>query len=216
MSRVHILGGTGYAGEHIAREADKRDHKVVSFSRKLPAKGISKITYKTGDVLDDAFLASVFDGADVVISALSPRGSLESPGNLRAVLRQAASIAGDRGIRFGVIGGAGSLFTEPGGPRFVDTPEFPAFAKPEALVMAAVLEDLKTTPQSLDWFFVSPAGQFGAHAPGEATGRYRIGEDVLLRDENGHSAISGADFAVAVVAELETPAHYRRRFTVAY
>jgi putative NADH-flavin reductase len=32
----------------------------------------------------------------------------------------------------------------------------------------------------------------------------------------GDSAISGADFALAVVQEIEYPAHRRARFTVAY
>lgn len=217
MTRIHILGGTGYAGGHIAHEAAGRSHDVVSFSRTAPADAAANVTYRTGDILDDAFLASAFEDADVVISALSPRGALEGEGKLRAVLRKAAAIAAERGVRFGVVGGAGSLFTEPGGPLVVDTPEFPAFARPEALEMAGALNDLKASEEALDWFLVSPAIEFGSYAPGEALGRYRVGaEDVPVRDENGLSAISGADFARAIVDEIEKPVHRRRRFTVAY
>jgi len=79
-----------------------------------------------------------------------------------------------------------------------------------------VLDDLRASDESLDWFFVSPAGGFGAWVPGEATGVFRVGGDVLLVDANGDSNISGADLALAIVNEIETPAHRRARFTVAY
>ena len=82
--------------------------------------------------------------------------------------------------------------------------------------MAGVLDDLRVSAPELDWFYVSPAAAFGAWAPGEATGKYRIGGDVLLADENGDSNISGADFAAAIVAEIENRAHRRARFGVAY
>ena len=63
---------------------------------------------------------------------------------------------------------------------------------------------------------VSPAGGFGSYNPGEFRGEYRVGGDVLLTDAEGNSDISGADFGVAIVDEIEVPAHRRKRFTVAY
>ena len=57
---------------------------------------------------------------------------------------------------------------------------------------------------------------FRAWAPGEHTGTFRLGGDVLLADEAGNSEISGADLAHAFVDEIERPAHRRARFTVAY
>ena len=69
--------------------------------------------------------------------------------------------------------------------------------------------------EGFGWFYVSPAGGFGSYAPGEATGKYRTGGDILLTDANGNSHISGADFATASVDEIEAPAHHRERFTVA-
>ncbi|HLT68264.1 MAG TPA: NAD-dependent epimerase, partial [Microbacterium sp.] len=88
--------------------------------------------------------------------------------------------------------------------------------KTEAAEMAAVLDDLRASDASLDWFYVSPAAGFGAFAPGEKTGTFRVGGDVLLADADGNSFISGADFATAVVDEIEQPAHRRTRFSVAY
>jgi putative NADH-flavin reductase len=52
--------------------------------------------------------------------------------------------------------------------------------------------------------------------PGERTGTFRLGTDQLLVDAAGDSRISVQDFALAMIDELEQPAHSRRRFTVGY
>ncbi len=216
MSRIVILGGTGYAGSHIAKEAVRRGHQVVSVSRNAPTSELSGVEYRTGDVRDEALLRSVIEGADVVVSALSPRGDMAPSGTLRDNARTVARIAREQGARLGVVGGAGSLLVAEGGPKLMDTPEFPEEYKDEPREMERVLEALREEGEGLDWFFVSPAGGFGAFAPGEARGTYRTGGDVLLTDEEGQSFISGADFALAFVDEIETPAHRGERFTVAY
>lgn len=216
MARITLLGGTGYAGSNIVAAAAGAGHRVVSYSRTLPGSPLAGVDYRTGDVTDGALLASAVQDADVVVSALSPRGALAEAGVLRAVEATVAALAADAGTRFGVVGGAGSLLVAEGGPKLADTEGFPAAFKAEADEMAGVLDDLRAGDPSLDWFFVSPAASFGAWAPGEATGSYRIGGDVLLADANGNSEISGADFGAAVVAEIERPAHRRARFTVAY
>jgi putative NADH-flavin reductase len=79
-----------------------------------------------------------------------------------------------------------------------------------------VLDALRDTPDELDWFYLSPAAAFGAHAPAPATGSYRTGKDVLLVDSAGISTISAADYALAFVDEIESPSHRRTRFTVAH
>src|SRR3546814_6814107 len=144
MTRIHILGGTGYAGANIARIAVARGHQVVSFSKTDPAEAGADVTYRSGDLLDDAFLASAFNDTDVVISALSARGPLAREEDFRALLRKIAGVAAERGVRFGVVGGAGSLLVKPDGPRYVDTPEFFKVARPEALVLAGTLDDLRS------------------------------------------------------------------------
>lgn len=214
MAKITILGGTGYAGSNLVTAAAAAGHDVTSFSRSLPEEQVAGVTYETGSVLDDRTIERAFDGAEVVVSTLSPRGELE--GRTRGVLESAAALAATKGVRFGVVGGAGSLLVAEGGPRLADTDGFPEPVKPEAAEMAGVLDDLRASTPELDWFYVSPAAAFGAWAPGEATGQYRIGGDVLLTDDNGDSNISGADFAAAIVAEIEHPAHHRARFTVAY
>lgn len=216
MARIVVLGGTGYAGGNIVAVAAARGHQVLSYSRNLPQTSVAGVDYRTGDITDDALIAAVVEGADVVVSALSPRGALEGVGVLRAVETKIADTAKEAGVRFGVIGGAGSLLVAEGGPALAETDSFPADYKAEADEMASVLEDLRASDAALDWFFVSPAASFGAWVPGEATGTYRIGGDVLLVDADGNSNISGADLADAVVTEIEQPRHVRARFTVAY
>ena len=52
------------------------------------------------------------------------------------------------------------------------------------------------------WVYLSPPAIF---APGDATGSYRRGTTMLLRDARGQSRISPEDLALAVVDELEHP-----------
>ncbi|MBP2436899.1 NAD(P)-dependent oxidoreductase [Microbacterium amylolyticum] len=214
MARIVILGGSGYAGTHLITEAASRGHDVTSLSRSLPAEQQENVTYVAGSLLDAEVRAEVLKNADVVISAIAPRGDMA--GQTRAALAELAHDAAAAGVRIGIIGGAGSLQVSPGGPRVVDGPDFPDAFKPEALEMTAVLDDLRASDESLDWFFISPAGGFGSFAPGEKLGTFRVGGDVLLVDDEGNSFISGADFATAIIDEVEKPQHSRARFTVAY
>jgi hypothetical protein len=215
MAKISVFGGTGYAGAHIVREAAQRGHTVTSFSRSVPDEQVDGATYVAGSVLDPAVRAQALAGADVVILSIPPRGELAD--QLQPTTAALAEEAARAGVRLGVVGGAGSLLTAEDGPRLVDTPEFPEAFKGEVLLLAGVLYQLReSAPEDLDWFFLSPAATFGSYNPGEATGRYRVGGDVLLTDQNGVSAISGADYALALVDEIETPAHHRTRFTVAY
>ncbi|MCK0117853.1 NAD(P)H-binding protein [Isoptericola sp. S6320L] len=214
MARITVIGGTGYAGTHIVREAAARGHEVRSLSRSAPAERVDGAEYTEGSVLDDDAIAAALDGTDVVVASVSPRGDMA--GQVRPAYARLAAAAQERGVRLAVVGGASSLQVAEGGPRLLDTPEFPDAFKDEAAEFAAILDDLRGASPELDWFYLSPAATFGAYAPGEDTGSYRVGGDVLLTDDAGESAISGPDFARALVDEIETPAHRRTRFTVAH
>lgn len=214
MTKLTVIGGSGYAGSHIVEAAAVRGLEVTSFSRGEVAEQVAGVDYRRGSLTDAADRARALDGAEVVIVAASPRGDMA--GRLRPAIAELAKEAAAAGVRLGVIGGAGSLQQSEGGPLVIDGADFAEEVKPEASEMGGVLDDLRAAPESLDWFLVSPAAVFGAWAPGEYRGSYRVGGDVLLVDDEGNSTISGADFGVAVVDEIETPAHHRARFTVAY
>jgi putative NADH-flavin reductase len=214
MSTIAIIGGTGFAGGHISTEALSRGHQVISVSRNAPSDPAAGVEVRTGSIEDDALVGELFAKADVVVVAI--HGAVGDTPYLIDFVPRLLALAAEHGTRLGVVGGAGSLHVSPGGPRLIDTPEFPDAFKLEAGSMAEVLEAMRAADTSADWFYVSPAANFGAHAPGERTGSYRTGDDVLVTDSEGHSVISGADFAIAFIDEIETPAHHRTRFTVGY
>jgi putative NADH-flavin reductase len=205
MATIVVVGGTGYTGAHIAREAASRGHAVVSVSRSEPAERTPGVRYELGPVEEVA--PRVVPGADVVVAALSPRG--EMAGRLVEVYAELARLSAEAGARYLQVGGFSSLRPALGAPRFVEG-DIPAEYRDEALEGEATRVMLvESAPEDLDWLFLSPAGAYGAFAPGEATGRYRVGDEVALFDADGASAVSGADFALAVVDEIERPEHHR-------
>lgn len=214
MSTIAIFGGTGYAGGNIAREAVKRHHTVISYSRHEPETPVTGVTYRIGDITDAELLRRSAEEADELVVAV--HGADVNGQRLVDLLPGLidAAVAGDARLSF--VGGAGSSLVSPDGPRLVDTPDFHEEWKPEALAHAEVLDGLCQAPEELRWFYVSPAAVFGAWAPGETLGTYRTGGDLLVTKEDGSSEISGTDFALAYVDEIEQSNHPRQRFTTGH
>ncbi|MCO7202286.1 NAD(P)H-binding protein [Microbacterium sp. CnD16-F] len=212
MTRIAVIGGTGYAGGHIVAEAAERGHTVVSVARKLPAERVDGATYVEGTLLDAPALVAELEGVEVVVFATSPRGDMA--GKMRDAVTELIREL-PLSVRVGVVGGAGGSLVAPGGPRVIDS-GFPDEIKPEAMEAIGILEDLQADTTGREWFYIHPAGGFGAWAPGERTGSYRDGGDVIVTDDKGESFISGADFAIAVLDEIESPKHRNERFTVGY
>ncbi|KHK98635.1 NAD-dependent epimerase [Microbacterium mangrovi] len=213
MARIVVIGGTGYAGGNIVAEAAARGHEVVSISRTAPEEPVEGVVYVAGNVLEIDSIADDLTGADAVISAVAPRGDMFDLG-LDAVRVLADHLTGTD-TRLGVVGGAMGSLSAPGGPRLWDL-GVPEEYRHEAKVGIDTLELLEASDEGLDWFLVHPPKVFGSWEPGERTGSYRTGGEVVVEDAEGNSYISGADFAVAVVDEVEKGAHRRARFTVGY
>lgn len=211
MARIAVIGGTGYAGRHIIAEAVRRGHTAVSVARSVPSDRVEGATYVEGTLLDVPSLVSELQGADVVVVTVPARGDML--GKVRTAVAELVAELPE-GVRVGVVGGAGGSLVSAGGGRLIDQPSFTEEYKPEALEAIGILEDL--APVARDWFYVHPAGGFGAWNEGERTGSYRDGGDVLVVDPDGESNISGADLAVAVIDEIESPKHSRGRFAVGY
>jgi putative NADH-flavin reductase len=215
MSRITVIGGTGYAGSAIVAEAAARGHEVTALSRSLPDTAIPNVTYVQGDAADEATLTAPIEGANVVVGALAPRGPLA--GSFRDVYRVIARLADAAGVPLFVVGGYSSLRPAPGGDRFVsDLSHIPTELHEEIRAGAAlIVEDLPATPVTLDWLFVSPALRFGARMPGERLGCYRLGDDVAVQAEDG-GAISAADFALGLVDLIEKGDHHRAHVNLAH
>jgi len=200
--KIAVYGATGMIGSRVVAEALERGHEVVGVTRsggELPA-GVTAVQGSAGDA---ELTTRVAADADVVLSAIGPS---RTGGDRREYLANLANLAETLGgKRILVIGGAGSLLVD--GQRLVDTPGFPDIYKPEALVAAEALEYFRGLGHEVDWTFISPAP---AIAPGERTGVFTLGTDSPVGD-----SVSAEDFAVALIDEIEKPAHVRRRFTLA-
>lgn len=214
MARITVLGGTGYAGGAVVREAARRGHQVLAVSRTAPADPTPGVSYLTGSVLDADVLGRAVAGADVVFEALSPRGDMA--GKVEGVFDQLLALAREHGTRLGVLGGASSLLVSEGGPRLLDVSPVPPEVRPEIDLGIHKLDTLRQSPEDLDWFYISPAAEFGAWVPSTETGQYRTSDDVLMRGPDGTSEISAADLALAALDEIDHPTHRRRRFHVAH
>jgi putative NADH-flavin reductase len=201
--KVALIGTTGRAGTPILQELVRRGHQVTAIVRN-PEKVQAEVnvTPKKGDVLDKDDLTTLLKGHDAVISAVH---FLQSDPHK---LIDAVKTSGVK--RYLVVGGAGSLEVAPG-VTLISTPEFPAIYKDEATKGGEFLNLLRQEKE-LDWTFLSPSALF---VEGPRTGTFRLGKEQLLTNEKG-SSISFADYAIALVDEVEKPAHSRQRFTVGY
>ena len=217
--KLVLFGATGNIGQRVVAEALRRHHEVVGVVRDPEAveSPDPRVTLVKGDATQSASIGQVARGADAVVSAISPRPNargLPAPTlvhNARALLAGLPSAGVERVL---MVGGAGSLEVAPG-QQLVDQPAFPEAYKAEALDGRDALTVWRNEggASGLSWTFLSPAVEI---APGERTGRYRTTLDAVLWDSAGKSFITFEDFAVAVLDELEKPAHVGQRFGVAY
>jgi putative NADH-flavin reductase len=204
MSKIAIIGATGRAGSQLLEEALRRGHSVTAIARDTskiaPREGVVSMTV---DALDAAALQAAVAGHDVVISAAHfatlPASAVVGPVKKAGVKRLL------------VVGGAGSLLL-PDGTRVIDSEGFPEAYKAEASAGAEFLGHLRQE-QQLDWTFLSPSAEF---VEGERSGKFRLGQDDLLVSSEGRSWITFADYAIAMLDEVEAPKHSRQRFTVGY
>ena len=211
---IIVFGALGQVGSRIAAEALDRRHRVTAAVRgpgripDLPP----QVDAVVADASDARTVSDVVSGADLVVGATRP-----APGNEHDLVITAkgllAGTAASR-VRLMLVGGASSLIV-PGtaGRTVLDDPDHlhPAgrpIGKACADQLAACRHDTDA-----DWTYLSPPASL---RPGTRTGRYRVGDDELVVDEQGRSDISMEDFAVAILDEAEQPRHRGRRFTVAY
>lgn len=215
--KIALIGATGFVGAPLVAELLQRGHQVTALARdpsKLAAR--PQLSARALDVNDPDAVAAAVKGHDAVISAFNP--GWDAPGLYELFTKgHDAIVAGveQSGVkRLLVVGGAASLFVAPGVQLF-DTPEFPSHVPANVIPGARAARDALTRLRSnttLDWTFLSPPALL---APGERTGKYRVGGEQLLMAGAAPAGISVADLGVAIADEIETPKHIRARFTVA-
>jgi putative NADH-flavin reductase len=202
--KIAIIGATGNVGKRITEEALNRGHHVTGIARTID--GIAarnNLTLKVGDIGNPEALAGMLKGHDLVVS------SVKSPDFDTDQLLKAVRLSGVK--RYLAVGGAGSLEVKPG-VTALDTGTLPDYVVPAARGAQNFLNVLRSV-EDLDWTVLSPPFEFSA---GERTGKFRLGNDQLIVDEKGKSAISFEDYAVALLDEIEEPRHLKKRFSIGY
>ena len=211
--KIAIFGASGWIGGTVTREALERGLTVTAIVRD-PARlqlRHERLSTQICDVTDPTRVAAVVAGHDAVAAAISGRrdGHHEVvPAAVRSLLVGLPRAAVKRLVW---VGGAGSLLARARSACDRHAP-VPAEWKAEASAQVQSLELFRASTSGVDWTFLSPPAVI---EPGQRTGRYRTGLDQLVTDEKGVSRMV-EDYAVALVDELERPAHIRLRFTVAY
>jgi putative NADH-flavin reductase len=212
--KIAIIGATGFVGSAILNELSSRNHEIMAIARN--AKNSSDVNWISVDIFNTDALAEAIKGNDIVISAYNsgwtnPNIYDDFIAGSKAI-QEAVKKSGVK--RFITIGGAGSLFVAPG-LQAVDTPDFPKEYYAGASAARDYLNILKEE-KDLDWAFFSPAFEMHQGITTGRTGKYRLGlENPVFNDEQ-RSILSVEDLAVVIADEAETPKHHQVRFTAAY
>lgn len=214
--RVAVIGATGFVGTAITNELVDRGHKVTGISRKGGKSEKSNLSYIASDIFDSKELAEILKDHDVVVSAYNSGWTnpniyddfMKGSG----AIQEATKLAGVK--RYIVIGGAGSLYVADG-VQAVDTPDFPKEIFNGANAARNYLNALKSE-KDLDWAFFSPAFEMHQGIKTGKTGKYRLGTDFPVFNDEKRSVLSVEDLAVVITDEVEKPKHHKQRFTAAY
>lgn len=204
--KIAVIGANGKQGSLLVKEAMSRGHKVVGFVRKGESLANKTIVKDVFDIIYD----DVKD-CEVIIDALGFWEESKLPLHEKSLMHL-CNILENKNNRLLVVGGAGSLYVNPEHTvQLMDGADFPEMFKPLAIAQGKALEDLRKVDK-VKWTFLSPAADF--QADGERTGEYKLGGEELRLNENGASAISYADYAIAMIDEAENANYIGKRFSV--
>lgn len=209
MMKIAIIGANGKAGSLILKEAVERGHEVTAIVRKASTIADANVGVLEKDIF--SLTGSDLKAFDVVVSTYKAAEGeehlyIESGRALVQALKDAPR------TKLIVVGGAGSLYVdEQNTTKLMDTPEFPAFVYPTASNAGKQLDELKGS-DSVTWTYISPAAFFDPN--GKRTGAYTKGLDHVIVNSQGQSYVSYADYAIAVLDEIENPQHVNQRFTL--
>ena len=206
MKKIAVVAANGKAGQLIVKEAVSRGMDVTAFVR-----GENRTAAEKSVVMDIMDIeASDLAGFDAVVDAFGA-WTPETLDQHSTTLAHLCDCVAGTNVRLLVVGGAGSLYVDPEHTMTVsETPDFPDSFKPLAAAMAKALGELRGR-DDVKWTYISPAGDF--QADGERTGSYTLGGEELTLNAAGESIISYADYAIAMVDEIESGDHIQQRIS---
>ncbi|TDE42280.1 NAD-dependent epimerase/dehydratase family protein [Flavobacterium rhamnosiphilum] len=214
--KIAIIGATGFVGSHILNELASRNHEITAIVRNPKTTDDKNIKWVKADVFNVDELAKTVENHDVVVNAFNPGWANPNiyddfiAGS--KAIQEAVKKSGVK--RFITIGGGGSLYVAPN-LQAVDTPDFPKEYHAAATAARDYLNIIKEE-KDLDWAFFSPAFEMHQGITTGRTGKYRLGLENPVFDENQRSILSVEDLAVVIADEVENPKHHQVRFTAAY
>ncbi|MEB4855918.1 NAD(P)-dependent oxidoreductase [Priestia megaterium] len=204
--KIGVIGATGKAGQLIMEEAKQRGHEVTAIVRNA-----SKLKNQTNVIEKDIFVITSKDieQFDAVVDAFNaPPGSEQM--HVESIQSLIKAFQGVQ-TRLAVVGGGGSLFVdEEKTMPLMSTEGFPAAYYPTASNMGKGLKELEKS--TIDWTYLSPAAFFDPE--GARTGAYQLGKDHVITNSQNESYISYADYAIALIDELENKNYVNERFAV--
>ena len=206
--KIAVVCANGKAGKLIVEEALNRNMEVTAVVRN------ENKTAAPQAIVKDLFELSAEDlsGFDAVVDAFGAWTPETLPQHSTS-LKHLCDILSGTETRLLVVGGAGSLYVNPEHTiQVMDGADFPEEFKPLAAAQGKALDELRGRTD-VRWTFISPAADF--QADGERTGAYLLGGEELILNDAGESIISYADYAIAMVDEIEKGDHIQQRISVA-
>lgn len=205
--KIAVVAANGRVGKLVVKEALDRGHEVTAFVR-----GENKTDaadYKQKDIMD--LTKDDIKGYDAIVDAFGAWEEDKLKGHVETSQHLCDIISGTD-TRLLIVGGAGSLYVNPEHTIQVkDGADFPAMFLPLANAQGDELEKLRKR-DDVNWTFISPAGDF--QADGDRTGKYILAGEELTLNSKGESIISYADYAIAMVDEIEKGNHLKQRISV--
>ena len=205
--KIAVVCANGKAGQLIVKEAVNRGFDVTAFVKSENKSVAQKSVIK--DLFD--LTADDLKGFDAVVDAFGAWAPEVLPQHSTS-LKHLCDILSGTDTRLLVVGGAGSLYVNAEHTlQVMDGADFPEMFKPLAAAQGKALAELRER-NDVKWTFISPAGDF--QADGERTGKYVLAGEELTLNSKGESIISYADYAIAMVDEIEKGDHIQQRISV--
>ena len=205
--KIAVVAANGRVAGMVITEAVNRGFDVTALGRKENNTDAKEYIQK--DLFD--LTTEDLKGYDAVVDAFGA-WTEDTLDQHSTSLKHLCDILSGTDTRLLIVGGAGSLYVNPEHTAQVsDGPDFPDAFKPLAAAMAKALTELRER-KDVKWTYISPAGDF--QADGERSGKYILGGEELTLNSRNESIISYADYAIAMVDEIEKGNHIQQRISV--
>ena len=206
--KIAVVAANGKAAQKIIKEALDRGFAVKAFGRGAENKTAAS-DYVQKDIME--LTKEDLAGFDAVIDGFGAWTPETLDGHVKTSQYLCDLLSGSD-TRLLIVGGAGSLYVNPEHTaQVMDGADFPAMFLPLAKAQGEELAELRKR-NDVKWTFVSPAGDF--QADGARTGAYILAGEELTLNSKGESIISYADYAIAMVDEIEKGDHIGARISV--